>query len=89
MSLDKTLKAIGLRKKTPADRVREAGANLNARFAKLRGATPESRARAAGARFGLARHQVLRVDDAGLGRFIGFSRLQPAADGVDRPHELP
>ena len=54
MSLDKTLKAIGLRKKTPADKVREAGANLNARFAKLRGATPESRARAAGARYGLA-----------------------------------
>ena len=45
MSLDKTLKAIGLRKKTPADKVREAGASLNARFAKLRGATPESRAR--------------------------------------------
>ena len=43
MSLDKTLKA---RKKTPADKVREAGASLNARFAKLRGATPESRARA-------------------------------------------
>ena len=42
MSLDKTLKAIGLRKKTPADKVREAGASLNARFAKLRGATPES-----------------------------------------------
>ena len=53
MSVDKTLKALGLRKKTPADKVREAGANLNARFAKLRGATPESRARAAGARFGL------------------------------------
>ena len=53
MSLDKTLKAIGLRKKTPADKVREAGASLNARFAKLRGATPESRARAAGARYGL------------------------------------
>ena len=40
MSVDKTLKALGLRKKTPADKVREAGANLNARFAKLRGATP-------------------------------------------------
>ena len=52
MSLDSgTLKAdVGLRKKTPADKVRDAGANLNARFAKLRGATPESRARAAGAR---------------------------------------
>ena len=59
MSLDKTLKAIGLRKKTPADKVREAGANLNARFAKLRGATPESRARAAGARFGLDRRPVV------------------------------
>ena len=43
MSVDKTLKALGLRKKTPGDKVREAGANLNARFAKLRGATPESR----------------------------------------------
>ena len=53
MSLDKTLKAIGLRKKTPADKVREAGASLNARFAKLRGATPESRARAWGERYGL------------------------------------
>ena len=53
MSVDKTLKALGLRKKTPADKVREAGANLNARFAKLRGATPESRAHAAGARYGL------------------------------------
>ena len=41
MSVDKTLKALGLRKKTPADKVREAGKNLNARFAKLRGATPE------------------------------------------------
>ena len=40
MSVDKTLKALGLRKKTPADKVREAGKNLNARFAKLRGATP-------------------------------------------------
>ena len=59
MSLDKTLKAIGLRKKTPADKVREAGASLNARFAKLRGATPESRARAAGARFGLDRRPVI------------------------------
>ena len=59
MSLDKTLKTIGLRKKTPADKVREAGANLNARFAKLRGATPESRARAAGARFGLDRRPVI------------------------------
>ena len=59
MSLDKTLKAIGLRKKTPADKVREAGASLNARFAKLRGATPESRARAAGARYGL-RHGLWR-----------------------------
>ena len=48
MSVDKTLKALGLRKKTPADKVREAGKNLNARFAKLRGATPESRARVAG-----------------------------------------
>ena len=37
MSVDKTLKALGLRKKTPADKVREAGKNLNARFAKLRG----------------------------------------------------
>ena len=43
MSLDKTLKAFGLRKKTPADKVREAGASLNARFAKLRGATPNVR----------------------------------------------
>ena len=59
MSLDKTLKAIGLRKKTPADKVREAGANLNARFAKLRGATPASRARAAGARFGLDKRPVV------------------------------
>jgi len=59
MSLDKTLKAIGLRKKTPADKVREAGASLNARFAKLRGATPESRARAAGARYGLDRRPVI------------------------------
>ena len=40
MSVDKTLKALGLRKKTPADKVREAGKNLNARFAKLRGTTP-------------------------------------------------
>ena len=47
MSVDKTLKALGLRKKTPGDKVREAGKNLNARFAKLRGATPESRARRA------------------------------------------
>ena len=59
MSLDRTLKAIGLRKKTPADKVREAGANFNARFAKLRGATPESRARAAGARFGLDKRPVV------------------------------
>ena len=59
MSVDKTLKALGLRKKTPADKVREAGANLNARFAKLRGATPESRARAAGARFGLDKRPVV------------------------------
>ena len=59
MSLDRTLKAIGLRKKTPADKVREAGANLNARFAKLRGATPESRARAAGARYGLDKRPVV------------------------------
>ena len=59
MSLDKTLKAIGLRKKTPADKVREAGASLNARFAKLRGATPESRARAAGARYGLDKRPVV------------------------------
>ena len=58
MSVDKTLKALGLRKKTPADKVREAGKNLNARFAKLRGATPES-ARAAGARFGLDRRPVI------------------------------
>ena len=58
MSVDKTLKALGLRKKTPGDKVREAGANLNARFAKLRGATPES-ARAAGARFGLDRRPVI------------------------------
>ena len=36
MSVDKTLKALGLRKKTPGDKVREAGKNLNARFAKLR-----------------------------------------------------
>ena len=59
MSVDKTLKALGLRKKTPGDKVREAGKNLNARFAKLRGATPESRARAAGARFGLDRRPVV------------------------------
>ena len=59
MSVDKTLKALGLRKKTPGDKVREAGKNLNARFAKLRGATPESRARAAGARFGLDRRPVI------------------------------
>ena len=59
MSLDKTLKAIGLRKKTPADKVREAGASLNARFAKLRGATPESRARAWGERYGLDKRPVV------------------------------
>ena len=71
MSLDKTLKAIGLRKKTPADKVREAGASLNARFAKLRGATPESRARAAGARYGLE----LFSRPPGAGRRLRFRRI--------------
>ena len=61
MSVDKTLKALGLRKKTPADKVREAGKNLNARFAKLRGATPESRARAWGERYGLDKRPVVLV----------------------------
>ena len=91
MSLDMTLKAIGLRKKTPADKVREAGANLNARFAKLRGATPASRALQARAADGadgpgdvlVVERQGRRGLDAEAAR-LGLDergrRLEPARD---------
>ena len=52
MSLDKTLKAIGLRKKTPADKVREAGA-------KRRGARGAARAQRLQDAGGAARDPVL------------------------------
>lgn len=61
MYFDKTLKAIGLRKKTPVDRVREQGAKLgkSLKAVGVRRWTPAERARAAGERYGLDKRPVI------------------------------